>query len=111
MSFLSFLWYTLRCGEIHIKKGCFVIFYLILCKLNTSNVHFFNIDNYIKKCSIDIHYYNLNNLWIIKSPLTSNEIYGVLKPLLDYSDCLIVSEIKNKINSYLFENTLLNFKK
>lgn len=110
MSFFLFLWYTLKCREIRIKKGCFVIFYLILCKLNVSNVHFFNIDNYIKKCSLGTHYYNLNNLWIIKSPLTPTEIYSSIKPLLDSSDCLIISEIKNKVNSYLFENTLLDFK-
>ena len=79
--------------------------YLISYDISRNSKKIYNLYKVIKECSYEDNWVQcFNSLWIIKSNFDSNTIYGLIKEVLDSSDCFLVAEITQNCDGWLETN-------
>lgn len=76
--------------------------YLITYDLNKTGQNYESLYEAIKKASSnDVWMHYLDSTWIIKSDLSSKQIYDILKPSVDDNDLFLIIKVTNDYYGWL----------
>lgn len=76
--------------------------YLITYDLNKSGQNYSGLYDAIKTASYnDTWWHYLDSTWIIKSSMTTSQVYDILKPYIDNNDHILVIEVVENYYGFL----------